>query len=72
MVCHSDINAPEVQEKLRQLIRLAKEQDYLTFDDMNEAWDVWVDQANPPARATVEAKLASPDYLVEIAVIAAR
>jgi enamine deaminase RidA (YjgF/YER057c/UK114 family) len=28
--------------------------------------------ANPPARATVEAKLASPDYLVEISVIAAR
>lgn len=33
---HSDINIPEVQEKLRFLIRLAKEQDYLTFDDLNE------------------------------------
>ncbi len=43
-----------------------------TFDEMNAAWDAWVDQANPPARATVEARLASPDYLVEIAVIAAR
>jgi enamine deaminase RidA (YjgF/YER057c/UK114 family) len=28
--------------------------------------------ANLPARATVEAKLATPDYKVEIAVIAAR
>jgi RNA polymerase primary sigma factor len=32
-----DINAPEVQEKLRFLIRLAKEQDSLTYDDINEA-----------------------------------
>ena len=43
-----------------------------TYDDMNAAWDAWVDPANTPARATVEARLASPKYLVEIAVIAAR
>lgn len=43
-----------------------------TFDDMNAAWDEWVDMANLPARATVEARLASPDYKVEIAAIAAR
>lgn len=43
-----------------------------TFDEMNAAWEAWLDPANPPARATVEARLASPDYLVEIAVIAAR
>jgi len=42
-----------------------------TFEEMNEIYDAWVDRANPPARATVEAKLASPDYLVEIAAIAA-
>jgi len=46
--------------------------DIATFEEMNAAWDAWVDQANPPARAAVEAKLASPDYLVEISVIAAR
>ena len=46
--------------------------DIATFDEMNAAWDAWVDPANPPARATVEARLASPEYLVEIAVIAAR
>jgi RNA polymerase primary sigma factor len=28
---------PEMQEKLRELIKLAKEQGYLTFDDLNEA-----------------------------------
>ncbi len=36
-ICHSDINTPEIQEKLRQLVRLAKEQEYLTFDDLNES-----------------------------------
>ena len=38
---------------------------------MNGVWDEWVDKTNPPARATVEAKLVAPDYKVEIAVIAA-
>ncbi len=33
---YEDINAPEIQEKLRYLIRLAKEQEYLSFDDFNE------------------------------------
>ncbi|HEY6570910.1 MAG TPA: RidA family protein [Candidatus Limnocylindrales bacterium] len=46
--------------------------DIATFDDMNRAWDAWVDMANLPVRATVESKLAGPDYKVEIAVIAAR
>ena len=42
------------------------------FAEMNEAWDAWVAKGNPPARATVEAKLAAPQYLVEIMVVAAR
>ena len=46
--------------------------DIATFDEMNAAWDEWVDRANLPVRATVEARLASPDYKVEIAGIAAR
>jgi len=46
--------------------------DMRTFAAMNEVWDGWVDQANPPARATVGALLATPDYLVEIMVIAAK
>ncbi len=46
--------------------------DISTFEEMNEVYDAWVDRANPPTRATVEAKLASPDYLVEITAIAAR
>jgi len=45
--------------------------DISTFEEMNAVWDAWIDPANPPARATVEARLASADYLVEIAIIAA-
>ncbi|MBS4045054.1 MAG: RidA family protein [Alphaproteobacteria bacterium] len=45
--------------------------DMSTFADMNKVWDVWVPKGNTPARATVEAKLATPDYKVEIACIAA-
>ncbi len=33
----SILDLPEVQEKIRELIKLAKEQGYLTFDDLNEA-----------------------------------
>ena len=39
-----------------------------TFQEMNEAWMAWVDPANLPARATVEARLAREDILVEIMV----
>jgi enamine deaminase RidA (YjgF/YER057c/UK114 family) len=45
--------------------------DIRTFADMNSVWDGWVSPGNTPARATVEAKLAGPQYLVEIGVIAA-
>lgn len=39
---------------------------------MNEAWSSWVDPANLPVRACVEAKLADPRLLVEIMVVAAK
>ncbi|MGI9304315.1 MAG: RidA family protein [Gammaproteobacteria bacterium] len=41
------------------------------FAAMNEIWDAWIDPANPPTRACVESKLATPDFLVEIRVSAA-
>ena len=41
------------------------------FAAMNEVWDAWVAQGHTPARATVESKLAGPQYLVEIGGIAA-
>jgi enamine deaminase RidA (YjgF/YER057c/UK114 family) len=43
-----------------------------TFNEMNKVWEAWVSPGNTPARATVEAKLAAPQYTVEIMVIAAR
>ena len=39
---------------------------------MDEAWMAWVDRKNPPARATVEVELGSPDTLVEIMCTAAK
>jgi enamine deaminase RidA (YjgF/YER057c/UK114 family) len=45
--------------------------DISTFDEMNKVWDGWVSNGNAPARATVEAKLAAPQFKVEIGVIAA-
>ncbi|MGQ9369383.1 RidA family protein [Azospirillum sp. ST 5-10] len=41
------------------------------FDAMNEVYDAWIDPANPPARACVEARLADPDLRVEMTAIAA-
>ena len=46
--------------------------DMAHFAEMNTVWDAWMSPGNTPARATVEAKLASPDYKVEIMVVAAR
>jgi enamine deaminase RidA (YjgF/YER057c/UK114 family) len=46
--------------------------DMKTFAEMNAVWDGWVAAGNTPARATVEAKLAAPQYGVEIMVTAAR
>jgi enamine deaminase RidA (YjgF/YER057c/UK114 family) len=45
--------------------------DMNTFAEMNGFWDKWVAQGATPARATVEARLAGPQYLIEIAAIAA-
>jgi len=44
--------------------------DIAHFAQMNEVWDTWVDPDNLPVRATVEARLATPELLVEIQVSA--
>lgn len=41
-------------------------------DGMNEAWNAWTGGDNLPARACIEAKLANPKILVEIAVVAVK
>ena len=45
--------------------------DISTFAEMNKAWGEWVPKGQAPARATVEAKLAGPQWKVEIMVTAA-
>ena len=45
--------------------------DIRTFAEMNAVWDAWVVPGQTPARATVEAKLAAPDFAVEVQVVAA-
>jgi enamine deaminase RidA (YjgF/YER057c/UK114 family) len=46
--------------------------DMADFAEMNTVWDHWIAEADAPARATGEAKLATPDHLVEIIIIAAQ
>jgi len=45
--------------------------DVSDFPAMNAAWDAWVAGGSTPPRATVEAKLAKPEWKVEIVVKAA-
>ena len=45
--------------------------DIADFDGMNRAWDAWVVPGHAPARATIEARLARPEWKVEIVVTAA-
>ncbi|MFT6557223.1 RidA family protein [Sneathiella sp.] len=45
--------------------------DMADFQEMNAVWDSWIDPQNPPTRACGESKLATPDYTVEIIVVAA-
>ena len=60
--CHSDKS-----RILEATIYLSSMADY---DEMNSAWDTWVDTQNAPARACVEAKLAKPEWKVEIKISA--
>lgn len=44
--------------------------DIADFAGMNSVWDAWVPAGHAPPRATVEAKLATPQYRVEMVVTA--
>ena len=47
--------------------------DMASFAEMNRVWDAWVIAGSAPARATVVSpQLASSDFKVEIAIIAAQ
>lgn len=42
------------------------------FAEMNAVWDAWIADGQAPARAAGEAKLAAPEYKVEIIIVAAK
>lgn len=46
--------------------------DMKDFPGMNAVWNEWVAEGNSPPRATVEAKLAKPEWRVEMVVTAAQ
>ena len=46
--------------------------DIKDFEGMNAVWDEWIPEGHAPARACVEARLARPDLLVEVSIIAAK
>lgn len=46
--------------------------DMADFGEMNAVWDAWIDPDNPPTRACGESKLATPDFKVEIIIVAAK
>ena len=50
-------------------IFLANKED---FAAMNKAWDAWVVAGHAPVRCTVQAKLAHPDWKIEIRIVASR
>jgi enamine deaminase RidA (YjgF/YER057c/UK114 family) len=45
--------------------------DIVDFAGMNAVWDTWVVPGHTPPRATVQARLAKPEWKVEIVVTAA-
>ena len=69
----------QIEQRLREAgsdkSRLLRVQIYLSnIDDiqaMNTVWDAWVTPGNTPPRATVEARLANPNYKIEVVATAA-
>ena len=70
----------QVEQRLKEAgsdkSRILRTQIYLTdireIGVMNEVWDAWVPAGHTPPRATVQAALANPGYLIEIVVTAAQ
>ena len=58
-------------DKSRLLSATIYLRDITDFAAMNTEWEAWLPKDSAPARATVEAKLASPNLLVEISSVAA-
>ena len=69
----------QIEQRLREAgsdkSRLLRVQIYLSniedIQAMNTVWDAWVTPGNTPPRATVEARLANPNYKIEVVATAA-
>jgi enamine deaminase RidA (YjgF/YER057c/UK114 family) len=46
--------------------------DIADYQSMNTVWEAWLASGPKPARATVEARLALPEYRVEVQAVASR
>lgn len=44
---------------------------FANLQTFNALWDAWLPQGGAPSRACIKAELAEPEYLVEIAFVAA-
>lgn len=66
-----DLLAQAGSDKTKILSVTIYVKDMALFSEMNEVWDAWVAEGHNPARACVEAKMARPEILVEMSVIAA-
>lgn len=46
--------------------------DIKTFGEMNKVWEGWIPAGLAPARTTLQAPLAGPQWLVEITIVATK
>ena len=67
-----DLLARTGSDKSKLLSAIIWLADMADFGEMNAVWDAWIGGQDAPTRATGEAKLATPDYKVEIIITAAR
>lgn len=65
-----DLLAEAGSDKTRILSATIYLPDIDDFAAMNAVWERWVVAGQTPARATVEARLAAPEYRVEIQIVA--
>jgi len=66
-----DLLAESKTDKTKILFATIWLTDISSFSEMNIVWEAWLASCPTPARATIESPhLASPDYKIEIAVVA--
>lgn len=71
LACVDRLLAEAGSDKTRLLTVQIYLADLADYDGMNAVWDAWVAEGHAPPRATVQARLARPEWKVEIVVTAA-